>query len=409
MAEAVFNIRSVGRKLPDWVDAWVQYTEEMGSPEIWRRWGGIALIAGALERRVYLQSKKGFLFPHLYTILVGPPGVGKTVITSQISAMWRELEGLHTGSSSLTHASLADELGEAKRHVFADKMELLPEFHSLAICSNELAVLLPEYDNNFMNRLTDIYDGFPFSERRRSIKERLVIERPQINFIAATTPGYLTNFLPEAAWDQGFLSRTMLIFSAERPVTSIFGETHYSEELRKDLVKDLTQIFSLQGKILFTPEAAEKIEEWNRQGCPPIPDHPKLLNYNTRRVAHALKLSMIACISAGQSLVITAEHFQTALDWLLEMEHFIPDIFKSMVIGGDRKAIDETWYHAAMIYAKEKAPVKESRLIEFLSERVPSMSVMRILDLMVKGTILKEETLPFEGRAFIPRARRPGS
>ena len=106
-------------------------------------------------------------------------------------------------------------------------------------------------------------------------------------------------------------------------------------------------------------------------------------------------------MSESDNLIVTIEHFHTALDWLLEAEKYMPDIFRSMAIGGDAKALEDCHYYALQVYAKTKEDVSEARLIEFLQNRVPAHSVERILLLMVKSRLL-EKTLT----GFKPRAKR---
>jgi hypothetical protein len=402
------------RRVGDWISSWVKYSEGLPSPELWRQWAGVALVAGAMERKVFIRTRMGELYPNLYTVLVGPPGVGKTVLTSRVWAMWAELgdngdpNGFHLAASSLTSASIIDDLREANRRIIHPNMEIT-SFNSLAICSNELGVLLPEYDNSFMSKLTDIYDGHPYSERRRTRELNFKIDRPQLNLLAATTPSYLHSILPEGAWDQGFLSRTLLVYAADRITTSVFEELNFDDSLQKDLIADLRHIFALGGKMVFTEEARNAIEIWNKAGMPPVPEHPKLMHYLTRRMAHLLKLCMVASISDSDDLVITVEHFQTAQSWLINLEFFLADIFKAMVVGGDRKAMEETWYHVATLYAKKQEPVPESAIVQFLSERVPAHNVARVLDIMIRAKMLTEVTTGNAGNWYEPKARKPGT
>ena len=46
----------------------------------------------------------------------------------------------------------------------------------------------------------------------------------------------------------------------------------------------------------------------------PEPTHPKLRHYNTRRFAHLLKLSMIACVDRTDVLKLDVEDFNK--QWL---------------------------------------------------------------------------------------------
>lgn len=416
-AENVFNIRPVKRKLKNWIDGWMLYTEELPSPQLWRQWGGIALIAGVLERKVWTKTGIGALFPNLYTVIVGPPGVGKTVISSEVWEMWNELRdpsgnGLHIASSSITGATLIDELQEATRRVVPANMGDPLEFHALAVCSNELGVLLPDsaYEATFMNKLQDIYDGKPYSESRRAANIKRNIPKPIINLLACTTPAYLQGFMPDAAWDQGFVSRTFLVFSTEAKRRPIFSITARPDNLRADLVSDLKQIFSMTGELHWTPDAITAVETWAKAGAPPVPEHPKLMHYNTRRIAHVLKLSMVASISETDAMLVDISHFHTALNWLTEMEAYMSEIFKTMGGGGDRAAIEDCWYFVLQVYSKEQKPVHEERIVEYLAQRVPAFTVSRIIEVMIKGGLLIDASANMPaGNWYRPKAKKtPG-
>ena len=146
-------------------------------------------------------------------------------------------------------------------------------------------------------------------------------------------------------------------------------------------------------------DAAAFLTKWHKSKGPQQPNHPKLLHYSTRRTAHLLKLSMIAAASNGGELTIKLSHVQEALDWLIEAESFMPDIFKAMTTGGDSRVIEDTWYHIYNIWIKEKKPISEHRIIHFLQERVPSHNVLRILDVMVRVKILEKEL-----GAYVPKS-----
>ncbi len=393
------------RKLDDWIAAFYTHTESLASPPLFRKWAGIMTVAGALERKVWIKTKRGVLYPNLYVFLVGPPGVGKTVLTNRIHELWRNLDGQHIAATSVSKASMIDELRDAERRII--KPNCTPSivaFNSTKISSNELAVLIPSYENDFMNTLTDIYDCFEFSERKRTKDLQFVIESPQINMVAGTTPSFLASLLPEGAWDQGFLSRTMLVYSGEVVLSPLFGNDNVDAKKWKTLADDLVKVGDMFGKMELTKETVDAIEAFHASGGEPRPEHPKLVHYCTRRSAHLMKLCMVACASAGETLEISIEHYRTALDWLLEYETFIPDIFKSMAVGGDSRAIQDCWHFAYQIFIKENKPIVEARIINFLQERVPAHSVFRILEVMVKAGIFEAKMEGGVGNCYVPRS-----
>lgn len=397
----------------DWIEGFIQYTEDTSSPLLFRKWGGISAVAGALERKVWIRTARSNLYPNLYVILVAPPGIGKTEITWRVREFWEHLEDHKIAATSVTKASLIDELAAAdRRWITGDPMNPVDSFNSLLLCVNEFGVFLPSYESEFMNTLTDLWDGKHYSERRRSKNLEIRIDRPQLNMLSATTPSYFMETIPEGAWDQGFMSRTMLIYSGDRRIKSLFGEDEEDLALKKLLQEQLERIASFYGEIRFQREAAEAFDHFHKTMGDPAPDHPKLLSYSVRRPVHLLKLGMISAVSrlaasktAKPEITIYMEDFQRALDWMLEAEAQIPEIFKSAARAGTGRVIEEAWYFMFQTYAKENKPILEFRLVQFLQERVPVHNVQQIIELMVKGKQL-EETLTPAGKAYKPLGKR---
>jgi len=360
-------------------------------------------VAGALERKVWLRTAIGELYPNLYTVLVGPPGVGKTVVTSIVQSLWGELPDHHLAPSSVSRASLIDALRDAERRVVMPSQNPpVLTFHSLLIAANELGVLIPGYDNDFMNTLTDIYDGKRYGEKKRSKELNFILHHPQLNLLAATTPSYLNNVMPEGAWDQGFISRVIVVYSGENIIRDLFTEIVQTTGGYTDLLHDLKIIGSAAGKIKFEEDAAHAINHWNKLKGPPTPEHPKLIHYNARRTTQLLKLCMVASICQRNDLVVTLKDYAMALDWLLEVEAAMPEVFKSMAIGGDARAIEDTYYFAYQYWLKTQQPIHEARLIDFLQTRVPAHNVERIIQLMVKGRMFEKR---LDG--YVPRPKKP--
>lgn len=374
------------RLLPDWIAAFMEQTAHLPSPDIFRKWAAISAVAGVLERKVWVRSLNMDLYPNLYIALVGPPGVGKTIVTSFTEELWRSLSGLHVAPKSVSKASLIDSLNDAKRSkTLIGEKSMYLTYNSLLVNAGELAVFIPTYESDFMNILTDIYDGRVYEERRRGKDLHIKIEKPQLNLLMATTPSYLNSMLPEGAWDQGFLSRTFLIFSGQTSLVDLFADEQMHEEQTSLLRSDLRAISDMIGPFGFSDDARSAIRAWHLAGGPPRPDHPKLTHYNTRRSAHLLKLCMVASASRSDDRKIELEDYQRALDWLLEAESIMPEIFKALGAKGDGQTIEEAVHFVYKLYMSTKEPVAEHRLINYISERVPAYNVLRIIEMMERS------------------------
>lgn len=380
------------RRLGSWIESYLEFTEILPSPPLFRKWAAISTIAAAIERRTWVRTMGSNLYPGLFVILVGPPGIGKGVALHPAEQLLREVPGLHIGPSDLTSASLIDSLNESIRRIVLMGDPPYVEFNSLTVISRELGVLIPSWDTSLMNNLTDIYDGFTVDQKRRGKDLRIKIAAPQINLLGACTPSYLNEVMPAGAWDQGFISRTLLIYSGDRVSRDPFAEDDQfalTGRLRNDLLYDLKTIALEFGQMSFTTPAAVAIKAWIKAGCPTEPAHQKLQFYNSRRIAHLLKLCIISSISRSGDKVIAIENYTEALNWLIEAETYMPDIFKSMVSGGDSSAMDEVWNFAWTLYSKDKRPISEHLIIHFLRERVPAHSIMRVIDIMIKSRMLE--------------------
>lgn len=393
------------RNFPDWVDAFADYTSPSGTPMRLRKWAGIACIAGALERKVWVRTAGSRLYPNLFVFLVSPPGKGKSRAINAIRDMWKELPELKVAPSTVSRASLIDDLADGHRTIVVPgKNPPTDEFHSLNVASLELGVLLPEFANDFMNTLTDLYDGYHYSERKRTKNLQITIHSPHLNMLAGTTPNYLSHLLPAGAWDQGFLSRVIMVYDAESVKRSMFVNDEFDAAQRHQLVSDIKTIGNLYGQIEFTPEVVQAFDDWYLGDQAPVPDHPKLRNYNTRRPAHLLKLMMVSWANKGDQDKIGLVHFQQAMNWLVEAEASVPDIFKDMASGGDEQVMEEVWHFLYQYQARFPGKYAPQALVyRFVSGKVPSYNIENILTMMEKAGMLSTEAVKGVGMVYKPK------
>lgn len=394
------------RFFPDWIEAYVDYMAPKGAPRVFGVWAAIATIAGALERRVWLSNAIGRLYPNLYMFIVGEPGVGKTVHTNQVRKFWEELKGFHVAPSSITSASLVDILAGAKRQHTDPALDPPQQtFHSLLMPINELSVMVPKYDDSMLAILTDLFDCHPLGQRRRHNDINIKLPRPQLNMIAATQPTTLHNIVPDSAWHTGFISRVLMIYSGDPNETNLFEEQPDDTETYNRLVADLQSIGKLAGQVHCEPEMVEAFVSWHLVNkCEPVPKHPKLINYATRRKTHLLKLCMSMSAATRNDLVITLENYQQAIHYLLEAESKLNGMFKSMTFGGDHGIIESCLHFVSEQYVQSKKPVPERWVIQLLSRSTPdSYRIRHLLDTMISGGYFKVRGSNIPGsRTFVP-------
>lgn len=367
------------RKLPSWIDAFIEATANLDTPLIFRRWTAISVLAATVTQRVWVRTSSN-LYPNIYLFVIGHPGVGKSRTIAEGRRLVQGLSEFHLAPISMTFASLVDSMAKAKTVIAVPGQEPVT-FNSMYICADELGAFIHKYEPEMIDGLAAFYDPAPYRQTRRGNDLDIKFDSPQLNILAGSTPQNLMGFMPEKAWGMGFSSRCIMIFSDER----IVGDDFAPRESPKtgDLKADLTSIANLWGQFHVLPEYRDAVNNWRELGEPPVPNHPKLVHYITRRKTHLYKLSMVSSIDRSNALTLTATDFNRALGWLIEAEQTMPDIFKAGATSVDSQAMDEI-LHLIRVTEKDYG-VSEQKIIRFARERVPLHSIGRVIDILERS------------------------
>jgi hypothetical protein len=338
------------------------------------------MIGAVLEQKVWLETG-GSLYPNLYVFLVGQPGMGKSRSIMAASNLVREaLPDIYFGATSMTRASLSDYMNEAKR-ILPKIPPPAVEYNSLVCIADEFSAFMHEYDSALVASLVEFYDVNPYSEGRRVSNIRIVIPRPQLNLLTGSTPSNLIHTLKDYVWDQGLMSRVIMIHSNERPIIDVFNEP--ARERPQSMINDLKTIFTLEGQFSATEDFGKAMHAWKTEGFLPVPDHPKLAHYSSRRFAHLLKLAMIASVDRSNELIVRVDDFVKAKEWLIQAEITMPAIFREGSVVPDSKIMDEIAY-----FVRGKGEVSEHLVRNFARERVPAMHIEHMMRVMEGARIL---------------------
>lgn len=365
------------RKLENWINAFVEQTTNLHAPRIFRVWTAISALAAALEQKVWIRTSRP-QYPNLYTFIIAHPGVGKSRTIAEGRYLVSQLPDFFLAPVSLTFAALIDSLEQSKRSIIRQPEGELT-YNSMYICADEMGAFIHKYEPEMIDGLSHFYDTTPYQQERRGREHKTKINSPQLNILAGSTPQNLTGFMPEKAWGQGFTSRIIMVFSDERILGDDFENT--TNPNSADLAHDLKIINSLYGEFTITQSYKDAVNYWRSAGEPPTPDHPKLVHYITRRRVHIYKLSMIASINKSSGLVLTEADFLQALEWLVQAETHMPDIFKAGALNADSAAMDEI-QHFVRINDMGQG-VHENRIVHFAQQRIPITSILRVVDIMV--------------------------
>lgn len=331
------------RRLGNWIDSYLHYTEENESPDRFRKWVAISSVAAALQRKVsFPWIGPGItLYPNMYIVLVGPSGVRKG---SSIAPAKRLLDkaNVYLGPDWTTKEALVQKFLESAGE---DMLALatggaLHNHHSLTIWAEELAVFLRSKAEDLHPVLCQLFDANKLHYYTKQDGEQ-ELHRVWFNFLGATVPSALKNIFPVDQRDHGLISRINFVFDDKKSkVVTRYQPTTEDEKLEKDLIFDLKQIKKLSGVVTPTEEWWELYEAWSIESemGEPVTYDPRFGGYQERRRGHLIKLSIIMNAARCDDLRPEKIDFVRAKQLLEESEWSMQKAFASSG-GRDNSAI----------------------------------------------------------------------
>lgn len=322
----------MARRLRNWIEAYLNYTEFSESPRRFHFWTAVSTIAAALQRRVWIDMHYFEWVPNFYIILVAPPGVAKKSSTIDIGVqLLKEAEACKFGAASITWQALITSLREAQQY-FEYQGEQHPQA-PIHVVASELGMFFNPHDRELVDLLTHMWDGRreTFRKSTKTMGDE-VIHNPCMNLIGATTPAWLEQHLTEHFVTGGLASRCIFVY-AKKP-RHLVAYPHLVvppefQDLRAALTEDLRRIAELVGKMELSKEALEWGQKWYERHYSQnaLLMEGKLGGYFARKQTHIHKLAMILSVAERDDLVITEHHLQVAERHITALEPTLMRIF----------------------------------------------------------------------------------
>jgi hypothetical protein len=321
------------RKCSDWIESYLEYTDNSEPPALFRLWTGISVLAAALQRKCYVSWGMLTFYPNLYVILVGPSGTRKGTAMYPGQALLRRLE-VRLAADATTLQALIRRLKESTS-TRIDTATGLPQSHSsMTIFSKEFTVFLGYKNDELIADLCDWYDcdeEWTYDTKHEGTDEILGV---WVNLIGATTPSLIQSSLPLDAIGGGLTSRIIFVYETQKGKTIIIPTlTEEQESLKELLYIDLEHISMLSGQFKFTPQFLDAWAEWYSHADVSPPSHldnGRFEGYIHRRPNHVMKLSMIMSVSESSDMVMTDSHLERAIKILELTERNMPNTFEGV-------------------------------------------------------------------------------
>lgn len=355
-------------------------------------------MAGALQRKTYLQWGFETIFPNMYVVLVGPAGKTRKGVALGIAKdMLASVPGISIAPESSSGREALVLAMKRSLLNFEDPSDGKVKFHcSLTAISEEFSVFLGQQDIKFLANLTDWYDSKAEWEYESIGRGRDTLQGLCFNLFAATAPEWIPSIFPQEAIGGGFTSRVIFVVE-ERKGKTVPKHLLTQDELnlQASLQRDLERISQLKGQYLFTPEGELAYTSWYREqdsllakGQQAVEDH-RFAAYCERRATHLRKLMILMSASRGDSLELSALDFHRALRVLKDAE-----LRMHMTFGGLGKARHGDATDKVMKYIQAIGITTRSALLAKFFRDVDSHTLKEIEDTLDQLKVIKVRLLP---------------
>ena len=342
------------RKLPNWIDAFLHYTNNTEPPLLYRKWTAISCLASAMQRKCSIKWGTALTFyPNLYIVLVGPSATGKGTAMNPGLDILNELPAIKMSAQSTSLQALIRHLKDTNL-TDVDMISGKQTYHSsLTVFSKEFTVFLGYHNNELMAALCDWYDCDRKWSYETIARKKEEIVGVWVNLIAGTTPDLIQSSLPIESIGGGLTSRIIFIYEEKKDkIVTIPVQSSNEKDLRELLVHDLEKVSLLSGEFKFTENFASRWTEWcyEAEEHPPFYD-PKFDGYMGRRRTHLMKLSMIMSAAHGKhDLTLTSDDLEEAIKTLIE-----PEVKMGLVFRGVGKSDISGLIHKATTFLLNSA------------------------------------------------------
>ena len=334
----------MSRKFPNFLAAYAAYADDKFVPPQFNVWAALSIIAGALDRKVWLPWGDRYSFyPNIYVLLVSKPGVGKSVALNNAVDLLREMNRrtstINIMPSQVTEAKFIELMGAGRS--FTDRSsgkELTVFQNSGYYFASEASNSLRNIFGEFIACLTDFYDCPSSWERATKSSGKIELKNVCMNILAGSTFDYLGKLVSDDNIQGGFASRLLYVVHDEKLVRrqKFQGGLNGPEAkqlraaYREAMVADLTEINAITGPMSADAEFSAAWEAWypvneeKRQAF----QSEKLQSIMARTNTNVIKLSILLSAAESNDRILRLRHWEQAVALVEGVNAHIPGIFR---------------------------------------------------------------------------------
>lgn len=315
------------------LDRYVYYTQGNETPELFHVWTGLSVLAGAAEKRIWLDRGYFKLFLNLYIILISPAGTCSKSSSLDLGAKMLRDAGYTVLEGSVLKEKIIVEMSSSMKEYKIDDSSTFPH-SSVTYSSDELNVLLSS-GLDMVKFLVDIYSKDEAYVYKTKNSGEYEITNPYFNLISAAVPQWFGPGLATDMGATGFLARCILVYLDRK--RGCFPEPILTKEqinARQECLEILMSLSELYGPMKVEEDARNFFNAWYReQYILPTEDY-RIASYLERKTkVHLLKVASLMALG-DLRYSVTIKDFERAMKLFERTEKTMRMAF--LIAGGNK-------------------------------------------------------------------------
>lgn len=308
--------------MSNFFDLYHEYVKDSEPPPNYHVWSAIGAISALLGKKCVIPYGTFNVYPQLYIILVGKPGLKKSSAMNVAKRLVRSIEGVKTASDCGSREGLMDEMAKHKVEAGA------ATYWQSAIFVDEVADLLggEHLDKSMIQFLTTIWDVSIYREATRK-SGQVCIHNPYLTLLGCCPVEWMQMKLKHEIFTGGLSRRT--IFVLETKLAKLNSRPPVPDiETWAKLIFEAKRIHEIAGVFTLTKAAWKVFDDFYYDTNSHLDSYPQNLQiYLSSKHMLVLKIAMGLSAAVDSRRIVTDKMIELALLFLSQSERNLPGLF----------------------------------------------------------------------------------
>ena len=367
------------------------------APTKFHRWAALSTLSHAVGRKVWTDwGILGKIFPHIYLVFVGDPGIKKSTAMNIAKQLVLNLKDIPIAGESITRESMTQLLGnETSRCAKVYKWEDKPvRYSQLSIFANEFVNLLNSGGNpiGMIDFFTDVWDQEVFRVETKN-KGTDVILNPYVSILGCLTPETIRMLMAQKVISGGMTRRCIFIMGDKSANPIAFPEvTPEQHAARERINRYLLEIKAHCGPFVWEPNGKAFFKEWYDKNFQRKKQETDIVLNRFLETKPELMIKVAMLVALGQNyqdMRITEEALMVADALLTESEMTGPYLFA----GTGRNELSPIAVNILRMLAIEEAPMLRKRIYATFHKDASVKEIDEIIEHLVRTDQAKMATI----------------